>query len=445
MPPILALMWKKNGTIKTASEANQVKRAWTMYDWANSAYSLVITTAIFPIFYNAVTETRDADGALISDKVQFFGLELINTQLFSYVLASSFIVVILVGPLLSGMADYAGKKLWFMKVFCYIGAAGCVSMYWFDPAYLELSMVGLFVANIGFWGSLGFYNAYLPIIAPPEEHDKLSARGFSMGYVGSVLLLLVCLALITLVGTHTTPWAFILVGVWWVSWAQPSFRKLPANPFNHRWTKSILLSGFKELRGVANELRGKTRMTRYLLSFFVISMAVQTIMLMASSFGIKEIRLETNELILAILAVQILAIPGALFVSLCSKRWGNIATLAGCLIVWIAVCLFAYQAVDGKTEFFIAAGFIGFLMGGTQSLNRSTYSKMLPDTEEHASYFSFYEVLEKGGLIVGMFSWGYIEGFTGSMRSSILAIIVFFVVGLAVLLSVPRNVESSKG
>ena len=409
-----------------------------MYDWANSVYSLVITTAIFPIFYNAVTTATD-DAGVVSDRVEFLGMDLINTQLYSYVLAASFVVVIVLSPLLSGMADYAGKKLFFMKVFATVGSVACAGLAAFNPEHLEWSMVALFLANIGFWGSLGFYNAFLPEIAPPEEHDRLGARGYVMGYLGSLILLLVCLALIMGIGKHTTRWAFVLVGVWWMAWAQPAFRRLPQNPYGRKPEGNLLTHGFAELRGVARELRGQPALKRYLLSFFIVSMAVQTIMLMASSFGIKEVKLSDTQLILAIIAVQLLAIPGAFLMAWLSGRIGNLRTLAVCLAVWVGVCIYAYAFVTDVNGFFVAAGIIGFMMGGTQSMNRSTYSKMLPETQDHASYFSFYEVLEKGGLIIGMFSWGTIEGLTGSMRTSVLALILFFVAALAVLLSVPRG------
>ena len=417
----------------------KVQKAWTMYDWANSVYSLVITTTIFPIFYNAMTTVREEDGTLVSDVVTFWGKEFLNTQLYSYVLASSFLVIIFLSPLLSGMADYAGKKLTFMKIFCYSGAAGCASMFFFNPTHLEWSMVSLFLANLGFWGSLGFYNAYLPEIAPPEEHDKLGARGYVMGYIGSVTLLLICLAFIMGIGSHLTKWAFVLVGVWWVSWAQPAFRNLPSNPHNARPEGNLLTQGFKELRGVAKDLKGELHLTRYLGSFFVMSMAIQTIMLMATSFGIKEVQLTTAELIVATLLVQIVAIPGAFFVSWCSGKVGNVKALGGCILAWCAVCVYAYWFASTKEGFYLAAGVIGFMMGGTQSLNRSTYSKLIPETEDNASYFSFYEVLEKSGLVIGMFGWGYIEGVTGSMRNSILALVGLFLIAFTILQWIPKS------
>jgi UMF1 family MFS transporter len=417
----------------------QVKKAWTMYDWANSVYSLVITTAIFPIFFNALTSERNEAGEIINDTVIFWGRELINTQLYSYVLGASFLFIIIASPLLSGMADVTGRKLQMMKIFCYSGALGCISLYFFNPEHLEWSMAALFLANIGFWGSLGFYNAFLPEIAPREEHDKLSAKGFAMGYVGSVLLLLVCLALIMGVGSFMTPWAFVLVAVWWITWSQTTFRTLPSNHLNHKITRDLFGRGFRELRQVARDMAGRKDMIRFLWAFFILSMALQTIMLMASSFGIKEVNLKDNELIVAIIAVQLLSIPGAFFVSWVSSKIGNIKTLMGCVVIWAGVCVYTYGLVNDVNGFYVAAGIIGFMMGGTQSLNRSSYSKMLPETKDHASYFSFYEVLEKGGLIIGMFSWGYIEGFTGSMRSSVLALIVFFAISLIFLNLIPKN------
>ena len=383
----------------------------------------------------AITTTT-IDG-VISDAVSFMGKTFINTQLYSYIIAASFLIVIIASPLLSGMADYLGRKLLFLKCFCYVGAAGCIGLYWFDVEHLEWSMSALFMANIGAWGSLGFYNAFLPEIAEREEQDLLSAKGYSWGFAGAVILLVMCLALIMGIGDQFTRWAFVGVGLWWAGWAQITFRRLPVR-VKERPEGNIMMKGFHELRGVARELKGKTRIVRYLLSFFVMSMAIQTIMLMASSFGIKEVKLASDELIIAILLIQLIAIPGAFLFSWLSKQWGNVTVLLMATAMWAGVCLFAYFLVDGSAMFFVAAGIVGFMMGGTQSLNRSTYTKMLPETEDTASYFSFYEVLEKLGVVIGMFSWGYIEGLTGSMRSSILALIGFFAVAMILLASIPR-------
>ena len=422
---------------KTGDE--KVKWGWAVYDWANNVYSLVITTAIFPIFYNSITATRDENGMVVNDVVSFYGKEFINTELYSYVLAASFIAVIILSPLLSGMADFAGKKKLFLKIFCYIGSACCIGLYWFDANNLELSMVPFFLASLGFWGSVGFYNAYLPEIAPREEHDRLSARGYAMGYWSSLIILVICSAMIMGVGPHTTKFSFVLVGLWWFGFAHVTFNALPDIDKKDLPPGNILFQGFRELRGVANDLKHTTHLKRYLFAFFIMSMAIQTIMLMASSFGIKEVGLSDAELIVTIFVVNLLAIPGAFGVSSLSKSIGNIRALIACNIGWALLCLSAYFFATSKVGFYFVAGGIGFLMGGTQSLNRATYSKILPDTDDPASYFSFYEVLEKGGLIIGMFGWGYIEGITGSMHNSILVMIILFTIAYIAMMLVPKE------
>lgn len=422
-------------TKKTGEE--KIKWGWTMYDWANNVYSLIITTAIFPIYYISQTTSTDAEGNT-SDVVEFFGIEFINTQLYSYILAASFLFVIILSPLLSGMADFTGKKKLFMRIFTYSGAAGCFMLFWFDPEHLELSLLPFFIASLGFWGSIGFYNAFLPEIAPRDEHDRLSARGYAMGYWSSIIILVICAGMIIVGGSHLTTMSFVLVGLWWFGFSHITFSTLPKNEVKVSPEGNLLFQGFRELKGVAAELKSQVHLKRYLFSFFFMSMAIQTIMQMASSFGSKEVGLSSNELIITILVVNVLAIPGAFMVSSLSKRIGNIRALITCVMGWAFLCYYAYAFADTKMGFYGAAGFIGFLMGGTQSLNRASYSKFLPETKDHASYFSFYEVIEKGGLIIGMFGWGYIEGLTGTMRNSVLWMTSLFLISLVTLLWIPK-------
>ncbi|MFT4779122.1 MAG: UMF1 family MFS transporter [Flavobacteriales bacterium] len=438
----------------------KTQKAWAFYDWANSVYPLVITTAIFPIFYNAVTTTK-VNGIIVSDRVMWFGREFANTEIYSYIIAASLIVVSLLSPMLSGIADYSGKKKFFMKIFCYLGSISCVTLFFFDSDRLELSFLALFFASIGYWNSIVFYNAFLPEVAAPKDQDRLSARGYSLGYIGSVLLLIIILAFVMGVSDAFTRYSFILVGIWWLGFAQITFRRLPENPHNRKPEGKIWKKGFQELKQVQKQISAMKGLRRYLFAFFVFSMAVQTIMTMAQFFGMKEVfswtesyvggmglypvlmvketGLSTAQLIIAIILVQIIAIPGAVVFSRGSKRFGNITMLAIALISWIGVCLFAFIVVDTPTEFYFAAGWIGFMMGGTQSLSRSTYSKMLPETKDTASFFSYYDVLEKIGMVIGMLSFGMIEGLTGSMRNSVLSLIIFFVIGLILLLMVPRK------
>ncbi len=425
----------------------KVQNAWAMYDWANSTYNLVVGTAIFPIFYSAVTK-GDADGAA-GDNVLFFGGIYKNTEVLSYCLALGMALVCILSPTLAGVADYLGRKKIFMRWFCYIGAGACASLYFFDVAHLELSMLSIVIACVGFWCSYAFSNSFLPELAEPDEQDKLSAKGFSFGYAGSVLLLVINLAMIQ-VWDIPAKYCFLTVGLWWIVFAHYTFYHLTEKKKDTKFDTSIIGNGYRELRHVWKELKKTSRLKKYLLAFFVFSMGVQTIMQMASLFGTKEItRLDENgntvigladsQLIVAVLLVQVIAIPGAMLFSFCSKKFGNLNTLKIALIVWVCVCCFAYFVVHTPLEFYIAAGGIGFIMGGTQALARSTYSKFLPETKDTASYFSFFDVTEKVGLIIGLFSFGYIEGAFGSMRTSILALITFFIIGLILIYLIPKK------
>ncbi len=427
--------------------------AWAMYDWANSTYNLVIGTAIFPIFYSAVTR-GDEDGAA-GDSVLFFGHVLKNTEVLSYALALGMFIVCILSPTLAGVADYLGRKKFFMRMFCYLGALSCMSLYFFDVHHLEWSMLSIVLACVGFWCSYAFANSFLPQLAPPEEQDKLSAKGFAFGYTGSIILLLINMVMIKGFDISAR-WCFVTVGVWWIGFAHYTFYHLKEKKLATRFDTAIIGKGFRELKGVWREMRKTARLKSYLVTFFVFSMGVQTIMQMASLFGTKEVTridengmvaigLEDGQLIVAVLLVQLIAIPGAMTFSYCSRKFGNLNTLKIALLIWSGVCIFAYAVVHTPVEFYIAAGLIGFIMGGTQSLARSTYSKFLPETEDTASYFSFYDVTEKAGLIIGLLSFGFIEGAFGSMRTSLLALITFFILGLILIFFVPKKEREIEG
>lgn len=435
----------------------KAQRAWVMYDWANSTYNLVIVTAIFPIFYSTVTEKHQFEGKKAIDDVLLFGGVFKNTEVLSYALAIGMAIVCFVSPMLSGLADYLGRKKLFMQIFCYLGSLSCASLFFFNMDNFEASMLSVIFACVGFWVSYAFSNSFLPELAEPAEQDKLSALGYSMGYIGSIILLVVNLVMIQVLEIPAK-WSFVTVGIWWAGFAQITFYHLKESKPIQKPEPGILKKGFRELKGVWNEMNQTKRLRRYLIAFFVFSMGVQTIMQMASLFGTKEVwqsdeagnlirGLKSGQLIVAVILVQLIAIPGAFFFSYLSRKFGNLITLKGALVFWAGVCIFAYAVVTDPLTFYIAAGCIGFVMGGTQSLARSTYSKFLPETDDHASYFSFYDVTEKVGLIIGLLSFGFLEGFGGSMRVSILALITFFILGYIFLLIVPKKeieVENKK-
>lgn len=463
----------------------KIIRGWVMYDWANSVYNLVISSAIFPIFYDNFTTkqyivdkvkitdsqlaampkdydlSRVVDQAYATDTlhipqvqldaipstfdlhnvtVNFMGADVSNSVLMSYVLSASFLVVAFLSPMLSGIADFSGSKKRFMQFFCYLGAAACLSLFWFDAERIELGMLSLFLASIGFWNSLVFYNAYLPEIAERKDHDRISARGFSMGYFGSMILLVLCLVWIKVFG-YPVEWCFVFVGVWWLGFSQFTYSVLPNNVFKKKREKGALGKGFKELKLVFKEFKKTKSLKRFLFAFFFYNTGVQTVMLMAVLFAKKEVNWEgaggDAGLIIAILLIQILGAAGAFLMSRLSGYFGNIKTLGFSVAIWIAICIAAY-VVRTPFQFYFLASSVGLVMGGVQALSRSTYSKLLPDTEDHASYFSFYDVTEKIGIVLGTFAFGLFEMLTGSIRFSVISVAGFFIIGFVLLFFIPK-------
>jgi UMF1 family MFS transporter len=424
--------------MQTASK--KVINGWAMYDWANSVYNLVITSTIFPAYYEAVTSDSDPNTL---DKVSIFGTTFINTSLYNYALGVAFVVVAIMSPLLSSIADYKGNKKQFLFFFCTLGSIACGALYFFDSHNLMFGLLAMIIACIGFWSSLVFYNSYLPEIAAPEDRDRVSAKGFVMGYVGSVLLQIICFVLVLkpeLFGITTSKASqisFLMVGIWWWGFAQLALKRLPkGTPKNStQENKNVLLNGYKELLKVWHQLKGLTVLRMFLTSFFFYNMGVQTVMLAATLYGKSELQIPTTNLIIAILIIQLVAIPGAYTISKISEKIGNFKTLIICVCIWILLCIGGYSIPKGgTTEFYMLALCVGFVMGGIQSLSRSTYSKLMPETKDTTSFFSFFDVTEKIAIVIGMFSFAHITELTGSQRNSVLALIVFFVIGLVFLL-----------
>lgn len=410
-------------------------RAWCMYDWANSVYSLVITSAIFPVYFKAVAVTREG-----SETVSFIGFTLKNSVLYSYALSFSFLIVAAILPLLSGISDYTGRKKQFMQIFVVMGSMACIGLYFFEG--IDTLYWGIFcsvMASIGYSGSLVFYDAFLPEIVTEDRLDAVSARGYSMGYFGSVILMVACLALI---GNsqwfgfssegHATRFSFLLVGVWWVGFSWLSFRRLPESATSS-WSTQIWKKGYEEILNVWRELKHNPDLKKYLISFFFFNMGVQTVMYLATLFGTDELRLPAQSLIATILLIQLVAAAGAWFFARVSRHKGNLTALTLMLIGWVLVCFSAF-GITKAFEFYALAVVVGIIMGGIQSLSRATYAKLLPsDTTDHASYFSFYDVTFNLSIVFGTFSFGLIHQLTGSMRFSALALAFYFVAGLIFL------------
>lgn len=420
-------------------------RAWTMYDWANSAYSLTITSAVFPMFYVAVVQAFGEERFM--DR---YGIP--SASLYSYALSAGFLLVALIVPLLSGIADHRGNKLAYLKAFCYLGAASCAGLALFSVEHLWLGMACIMLACAGFSGSLVFYDAYLPEIAEPKDHDRISARGYIMGYIGSVVLLVINLMMVMKPGWFGIPdrdglparLTFLSVALWWAGWAQWPFRVLRDRPREGPGTKHALWSGYQELRKVWRQLMGMRRLTRYLAAFFVFNMGIQTVMYLAVSYAKQEIvqpdgsPIPDASLIISVLIIQLVAVLGAMAFVRLSARFGNLRALViGCTI-WVMVCIIAWQ-IRWTHQFYALAALVGTVMGGCQALSRSTYAKFLPPTRDTASFFSFYDVSYYLGTVLGTFAYGLVFHLTGDLRDTVVAIATFFVAGLLLLLRVPRE------
>lgn len=464
--------------MQTASK--KVVNGWAMFDWANSVYNLVITTTFFPIYFIAVTKGEDG-----SDKINFLGREFVNSSLYNYSLSAAYLLVALLYPILTSIADTRGNKKNFMKFFCYMGGLGCSLLYLFDKSNLWLGILAFMFAAMGYVGSLVFYNAYLPEIAAPADRDRISAKGFSYGYVGSVLMQLIGFVLvIQMKGNEgqASQLTFLLVGIWWISFAQITFARLPKNSPKAVQKRNVFKDGFVEIKKVFYEVRRLPVLKRFLRGFFFYSMGVQTVMLAATLFGSKLLRLEDTKLIITVVLIQLVAIIGAIVMSRLSAKFGNLRVLMGVVAFWIVICVAAYrtagaaeilkpeheridaikkqkQDAEGDAaadldksillmekalaprqqpieySFYVLAIAVGLVMGGIQALSRSTYSKLMPETKDTASYFSYYDFTEKMAIVIGTLSFGYIEELTGNMKNSVLSLIVFFAIGFIWLYS----------
>jgi UMF1 family MFS transporter len=484
--------------IVTASK--KVINGWAMYDWANSVYNLVITTTFFPIYFIAATHHY-----FKSNNIPFLGHTFDNGSLYSFALAAAYLIISIFYPILTSIADTRGNKKTFMQFFCYMGATGCSLLYFFNGANLWLGIGCFILASMGFVGSVVFYNAYLPEIAAPEDQDAVSAKGYAYGYIGSVILQLIGFVLVLTIKNDpflAPRLTFLLVGVWWAGFAQMTFRVLSnSRPAIVKKT-NVITAGFAEIRKIYAEVKKRTVLKRFLRAFFFYSMGVQTVMMAATIFGSKLLGLDDTKLIITVVLIQLVAIVGAVWMSGFSAKYGNFRVLMGVIVIWILVCVSAYitggmaehlrpyhekiaelqqqkedlearhskmstadyDVLDANVEaelshwkldlaprqepieysFYMLALMVGLVMGGIQSLSRSTYSKLMPETKDTASYFSYYDLTEKIAIVIGMFTFGFIEQLWG-MRNSVVFLIIFFVIGLLYLYSaqIKQNHENA--
>lgn len=441
--------------------AKKLINAWCMYDWANSAYNLVITSTIFPTYFEAITRNPSK-----GDAVHFLGRNFINTALYNYALGTAFIIVSIISPILTSIADTRGNKKNFMRFFCYLGSVTCAALYFFSPTQtssgavmltsqsLHIGIFCMIISCICFWASLVFYNSYLPDLVPESHRDRVSARGFTYGYIGSVILQVLCFVIVffpEMFGLNTdfeknympARISFVLVGIWWFGFAQIPLTLLPSGNINApRNNANVFKTGFMELKKVWRQVKHLPVLKRFLYAFFWYSAGIQTVFLAATQFGAKELHLPTTKLIITIMIIQLVAIPGAIIISRLSEKFGNFQTLIGVVTIWVAICAGGYF-ISTDIQFYFLGALVGLVMGGIQSLSRSTYANLMPETQDTASFFSFFDVSEKIALVLGLFTFAYVEEITGSMRNSVLALMLFFIFGLIFLIWTSRTKKLS--
>lgn len=477
----------------------KIMKAWALYDWANSVYSLVITSTIFPIYYSILTtasekteyvkETGQWITVPVRHLITIFGKEYQPDAIYGYSLTISFLIVVLLSPFLSSLADTIGNKKSFLQFFCYLGATSCMGLAMFTGMQnVFLGLLFSITASVGFWGSLVFYNSFLPDIATPDKQDALSAKGYVYGYLGSVVLVIICLVLIQVFAKDAeqakmyTRISFLLTGAWWFGFSQYTFKHLPQfgiikeqlpkdlvllnykNIFekheesggifevlkdNIKFYIDVAKQSFKELFKVGNTLFKDHNLKFFLSSFFFYSVGMQTIFLMATLFGKSEINLEQDRLILTLLVIQIEAIIGAVLFSKLSRRIGNKNVISIAIILWIVACLSAYflnkENPNVEYQFYAVAAIIGLVMGGLQAMSRSTYSKLLPENSmDNTTYFSFYDVLEKIAIIIGTFIFATMIDKYHNMRFSALSMSAFFLVGLILIRFLKLKTDKQK-
>lgn len=419
--------------MQTASK--KVVNGWAMYDWANSVYNLVITTTFFPIYFTSATQAH-----FKSERIPFFGKYYVSAALYDYAMAGAFLLAAVLSPILSSIADTRGNKKRYLRVFTWLGGISCSALLFFNGTNVEYGVICFMLATLGYCGGLVFYNSYLPEIAVPEDRDRISAKGYALGYVGSVILQLIGFVLVALKPFGLTEGTavlatFLLVGIWWIGFAQITLFRLPASvatvPVHYA---GAFREGFTELRKVYSQVRTMPVLKRYLRGFFFYSMGVQTVMMAATLFGSQELHLPSENLIFAVVIIQLVGVLGAWSIARLSGRYGNMRVLLALIIVWIGICIAGYR-MSTAMDFYILATAVGLVMGGVQALSRSTYAKLMPETQDTASFFSYYDVTEKLSIVIGMGTFGYVHELTGSMRNSVLALTAFFIVGLIWIIS----------
>jgi UMF1 family MFS transporter len=440
-------------TATTVPVSNRRERTgWYFYDWAMSAFSTTVITVFLGPFLTSVTE-QAAGCALGADdcdaRVHPFGISIAAGSYFPYLVSLSVLLTVFVLPVMGAVADRAERKKPLLAAAAFLGSGATIAMAFVTGERYLLGGLLFIVANIAFGASVVVYNSFLPRLAGPDERDKVSSRGWALGYLGGGVLLLLNLAVVTWLTVDgddqrtldLARWCIVSAGVWWAVFTLVPLRRLREHPSAEAGTAggNVLTDGFRQLGRTIRSLRAYPLTLFFLLAFLVYNDGIQTVIALASQFGTEELHLAQSALIVTILIVQFLAFGGALLLGAVAERIGARKTILIALVGWLGVILAAFWLPEGEPLPFMLLGVaIGLVMGGSQALSRSLFSQLIPDGRE-GEYYGFYEISDKGTSWLGPLAFGLVFQLTNSYRIGLVSLVVFFIVGGILLAMVPMR------
>ncbi|MBK3576782.1 MFS transporter [Streptomyces sp. MBT65] len=420
-----------------AAERRREQRGWYFYDWACSVYSTsVLTVFLGPYLTSVAKSAADPDGF-----VHPLGIPVRAGSFFAYTVSASVIVSILVMPLAGAAADRTGRKKPLLALAAYVGATATTALFFLDGDRYLLGGFLLIVANSSVAVSMVVYNSYLPQIAPPEERDAVSSRGWAFGYAAGSLVLVANLILFTahdsfgLSESMAVRICLASAGIWWGAFTLVPLKRLRDR--GRTASEAPTAQGWRQLAATVRDMRGKPLTLSFLFAYLIYNDGIQTVISQASVYGSEELGLSQSTLITAVLMVQVLAVAGALGMGRLARTYGAKRTILGSLVAWTVTLAAGYFLPAGAPVwFFVLAAGIGLVLGGSQALSRSLFSHLVPPGKE-AEYFSAYEMSDRGMSWLGPLLFGVTYQLTGSYRDAIISLVVFFVVGFVLLARVP--------
>ncbi|GHJ07924.1 MFS transporter [Micromonospora humidisoli] len=437
--------------VDTPAGLRRERRGWYLYDWANSAFQTTVITVFLGPFLTTVTELA-AGCELGADScdgyVHPLGVRVAAGSYYPYLISLSVLLTVFVLPVVGAIADRTVHKKRLLAGAAFTGAGATIAMALVTGERYLLGGALFLVANIAFGAAVVVYNSFLPQLAGPDERDAVSSRGWAIGYLGGGLLLALNLVAVTLLSEDDNPqrtldlarWSIVSAGVWWAAFTLVPLRWLREHPTAEALRgagRNVVTDGFRQLGRTLREIKAYPLTLFFLLAFLVYNDGIQTVITLASQYGTEELRLGQSTLIVTILLVQFLAFGGALALGALARRIGAWKTVLLSLVLWTGVIIGAFRLpAEAPLPFMILGGAIGLVLGGSQALSRSLFSQLIPAGKE-GEYYGFYEISDKGTSWLGPLAFGLVFQLTSSYRVGLVSLLIFFVVGFALLAAVP--------